>query len=359
MPLTLCFDLDGTLCTNTFGAYEDAEPFPWAIARLNALAATGHRIVIFTARGTATGLDWDELTRGQLARWGVRFDELRFGKPSAEIYIDDRAISADTWHAGETLCPPEAFLTGEAVIAIPARLRSSRLPRKMLIDIGGQSLLQRTHEVAVAAGCGPVVVLTDDPEVAAEAEGFGADVLMTDPALESGTARIAAVAAQLGDGVVVNLQGDAPLTDPAVIAGTAAEALRSGAPVTMPVYRIEREADVHDPAVVKVARAHDGRTLYCSRSPVPHLRDAHEGGWAATGTLWGHPGIYAYSRGFLDRFETLPASPLEDAERLEQLRWLEAGLRIQTFEVPPQGPSVDTPADLERVRELFLARETS
>src|SRR5918999_788747 len=103
MPKTFCFDLDGTLCSNTFGEYESAAPFPWAVARVNALAGAGHRIVIFTARGSATGIDWAERTRGQLEDWGVRYDDLVFGKPSADVYVDDRAVHTDAWRAAGAL----------------------------------------------------------------------------------------------------------------------------------------------------------------------------------------------------------------------------------------------------------------
>jgi hypothetical protein len=120
---TICFDLDGTLCTNTFGDYESAEPFPWAIARVNALAEQGHRIIIFTARGTATGIDWDEVTRGQLERWGVRYDALHFGKPSADVYVDDRAIHTDSWRLGDAMTAPgfalESPTDAEQVPLIP------------------------------------------------------------------------------------------------------------------------------------------------------------------------------------------------------------------------------------------------
>jgi 3-deoxy-D-manno-octulosonate cytidylyltransferase len=246
-----------------------------------------------------------------------------------------------------------------AIVIIPARLESSRLPRKVMIDIAGKTMLERSHEVASAAECGDVLVLTDSEEVIDEVRSFGGEAMMTDPDLESGTARIASVVDQLDADIVVNLQGDAPLTDPSVIAQSAEEAARSGAPVTMPVYRMERTQDVQDPSVVKVVRAHDGSTLYCSRSPVPHVRDAYALDWTEATTYWGHVGIYAYSRAFLEGFSDLPPSPLEDAERLEQLRWLQAGLRLHTFEVDPQGPSVDTPADLDTVREAFAAMEAS
>jgi len=111
---TICFDLDGTLCTNTFGDYESAEPFPWAIARVNALAEQGHRIIVFTARGTATGIDWNDVTRGQLERWGVRYDDLHFGKPSADVYVDDRAIHTDSWRLGDALTAPGFALESPA-----------------------------------------------------------------------------------------------------------------------------------------------------------------------------------------------------------------------------------------------------
>lgn len=238
-------------------------------------------------------------------------------------------------------------------VAIPARLRSSRLARKVLCDIGGQSLLERTHQVAMRADCGPVIVLTDAEEVAAEARRFGATVVMTGQQLDSGTARIASVVDRLAADVFVNLQADAPLTDPAVVARAARECERSGAPVTMPVHRIERADELHDPGVVKVVRARDGRALYCSRSAIPHVRGVDPAGWAEAAGCWAHVGLYAYRRAFLERFGAMPASGLEHAERLEQLRWLDAGLHIHTFEVDAQGPSVDTPDDLERVRSMI------
>jgi 3-deoxy-manno-octulosonate cytidylyltransferase (CMP-KDO synthetase) len=244
------------------------------------------------------------------------------------------------------------------IVAIPARLRSTRLPRKVLAPLAGRTLLEHTHEVAVRAACGPVVVLVDDPEVATAVAGFGGEVLMTDARLDSGTARIASVIAALDADVVVNLQADAPLTDPDVVAEAAEQAAVTRAPVSLPVHRITREADVHDPGVVKVVRAAGGRVLYCSRSAVPFVRDA-AGPWCEAAALWSHAGIYAYQRAFLEGFTAIPPGTLEGVERLEQLRWLEAGVRLHAFEVAPQGPSVDTAADLDEVRELLLARVTS
>jgi hypothetical protein len=94
---TYCFDIDGTLCSNTWGAYEKAEPLGDVIAQVNTLYDAGHRIILLTARGTTTGMDWRPLTEAQMARWGVRYHELHFGKPQADLYIDDRAMSLEEW----------------------------------------------------------------------------------------------------------------------------------------------------------------------------------------------------------------------------------------------------------------------
>jgi 3-deoxy-manno-octulosonate cytidylyltransferase (CMP-KDO synthetase) len=243
-------------------------------------------------------------------------------------------------------------------VCIPARLRSTRLERKLLADVGGRPLLERTHAAATRAECGEVLVLVDSEELRAVVEGFGGTAVMTDPEAESGTARIASVADEIGTDVVVNLQGDAPLTDPAVIAEAGRVAARTEAEVTMPVYSLTDPEAVHDPSVVKVVRAADGRTLYCSRSAVPHVRGHPSAEWPAAARFWGHIGLYAYKREFLLRFGELPAGGLEEAERLEQLRWLEAGVELHTFEAGSQGPSVDTQAQLEEVREIFASRES-
>src|SRR5207248_8067154 len=133
------------------------------------------------------------------------------------------------------------------MVVIPARLASARLPRKVLVDILGKSMLNRTWEIAAGAGAGDVLVLTDAEDVAEEVRGFGGEVMLTDPELESGTARIASVIDQLDADVVVNLQGDAPLTDPSVVRRSAEEAAAASADVTMPVYRITSAPEVHGP----------------------------------------------------------------------------------------------------------------
>lgn len=242
-------------------------------------------------------------------------------------------------------------------MAIPARLQSSRLPRKLLLDVAGRPLIERTHEVAVASGAGPVVVLTDSEEIADCVTEFGGKAVMTSPDLDSGTARIASVVDSFDTDVVVNLQGDAPLTDPGVVAAAARSAQDSGGAVTMAVYPLQRAGDVADPNTVKVIRDRSGRVLYCSRAPVPYVRDEPVPDALDSPLHWGHSGIYAYSRDFLGGFGNIARSQLEEAERLEQLRWLEAGVEVRWFEVEAQGPSVDTAADLQRVRIAFAERE--
>lgn len=152
---TFCVDLDGTLCTNTWGDYDSAQPLPWAIARVNALARAGHRIVILTARGTATGVDWREHTEAQLAKWDVSYHELVFGKPEADIYVDDRTIHTEAWRSGDA-------------VAVPARSRevtsaaAALLPRNATVievgrSFGGELFRPDRHAeelLAAAAGLG-------------------------------------------------------------------------------------------------------------------------------------------------------------------------------------------------------------
>jgi hypothetical protein len=134
---TFCFDLDGTLCTNTWGDYEHAQPFPWAIARVNGLAAAGHRVLIFTARGSTTGIDWRPTTEAQLQAWGVRYDELILGKPQADVYVDDRTVHVDAWRYGEAFSVPPRDPSGQAREPAEEALPVLPPPRSpTLVEIG-------------------------------------------------------------------------------------------------------------------------------------------------------------------------------------------------------------------------------
>ena len=250
------------------------------------------------------------------------------------------------------------------VVAVPARLQSSRLPNKVLADIGGKPMIQRVMErCREAQRVEAVVLCTDSSELKALAEGWGFPVLMTAVSCKSGCDRIASVAHPLmalgwGDvaptaeeTVVINVQGDQPFIDPAVIDAMVDE-FQSRDPVpsvVTPVYGLKPDS-VHNPNVVKTLLAHDGRALYFSRSAIPHVRDVTEADWHQHTTYWGHVGMYGFRGDVLASWHHLPPSPLEDLERLEQLRLIEAGFTIATFRVQGAFLSVDTAEQLEQAR---------
>ena len=253
-----------------------------------------------------------------------------------------------------------------SVVAVPARLESSRLPNKVLADIGGRPMLQRVLDRCAQAGTPQAVVLcTDSSQLADLARGWGFEALLTSPTCESGSERIASVAAELvargggsADGtLIINVQGDQPFIDPAVIDAMTAEfQRRTPTPeVLTPVYRMGA-ATVHNPNVVKTLLAADGRALYFSRSAVPHVRGVDPEQWHEHATYWGHVGIYGYRADVLQRWKELPHSPLEQIEKLEQLRLIEAGIGISTFTVEGESLSVDTVEQLEQARAIAASR---
>jgi len=248
-------------------------------------------------------------------------------------------------------------------VVIPARYASSRFPGKPLIDIGGRPMLQHVHDRAVESGAASVVIATDDERIAEAARGFGAEVCMTSAEHRSGSERIAEVARRLRYGpeeVVVNLQGDEPLTPPLLLRQVA-EALENdpAADVATLCTRIETAAELFDPHVVKVVCDRNGHALYFSRAVIPWDREAFA---VTTESLpegaehYRHLGIYSYRAGFLARYAEMAPCHLEQMEALEQLRVLWHGGRIRVVEATElPGPGVDTPADLARVAERFVA----
>ncbi|WP_413744818.1 3-deoxy-manno-octulosonate cytidylyltransferase family protein [Synechococcus sp. MIT S9451] len=262
-----------------------------------------------------------------------------------------------------------------SVVAVPARLASSRLPDKVLADIGGKPMIQRVLEqCAKANGPAAVVLCTDSQRLQALAEGWGFPVLMTSEDCSSGSERIASVADQLvamawGEvadrwdlptraerlvsTAVINVQGDQPFLDPEVVSAMATEFVRLDPvpAVVTPVYRLKPDT-IHNPAVVKTLLAHDGRALYFSRSAIPHVRDVDPAAWHQHTHYWGHVGMYGFRGDVLAAWDQLPASPLEDLERLEQLRLIEAGHTIATFSVEGTSLSVDTAEQLEQARQM-------
>lgn len=250
------------------------------------------------------------------------------------------------------------------VVAIPARLRATRLPDKPLRMLAGRPLLAHVIERARASAAREVVVATDDVRIAAVAEQAGVRAVMTRVDHASGTDRLAEVARALGwrdDLCVVNLQGDEPLAPVSGIEAVAALLASSDAPVATLATAIEDTTELFDPNVVKVVRDARGRALYFSRAPIPWARDAFatelgRNVLPAIGYLR-HIGIYGYRAGFLTRYVGLPRTPLEIAESLEQLRVLEHGYRIAVGIAPEPFPGgVDTEADLVRVEALLGAK---
>jgi 3-deoxy-manno-octulosonate cytidylyltransferase (CMP-KDO synthetase) len=251
-----------------------------------------------------------------------------------------------------------------AIVAIiPARFGSTRLPGKPLSDLHGQPMVQRVYErVRRASRVDRVLVATDDERIAAVVRSFGGEAVLTSPAHASGSDRLAEAAAALDAEVIVNVQGDEPLIDPAAIDAVVepfdGEPALPMSTVSLPLRSLE---DMMSPSVVKVVTDARGNALYFSRSPIPFVRDggppdarAAAERALALGLARQHVGLYAYRRDALLRFAGLPRSPLEEAEGLEQLRALAAGMTIRV--VPREGENgraVDTPADLEQVRLLL------
>jgi 3-deoxy-manno-octulosonate cytidylyltransferase (CMP-KDO synthetase) len=235
------------------------------------------------------------------------------------------------------------------IVIIPARMAASRLPGKPLADIGGTPMILRVLAQARTAGVGDVAVAAADPEIVELVRGAGGTAVLTDPALPSGSDRVLAALGELDpDGrcdIVVNLQGDMPFVSPAVItAGLGVLAAEADCDIATAIAPEASSADRADPAVVKAVVSlrpgePRGRALYFTRSVL--YGDA---------PVWKHVGIYAYRREALERFCTAPPSPLEQREKLEQLRALELGLSIWAAVVDETPISVDTPADLEAAR---------
>lgn len=238
---------------------------------------------------------------------------------------------------------------------IPARYASTRLPGKPLADLGGRPLIVRTVEAALRAErVQDAVVATDDERILRAVTEHGHTALMTSPDCPSGSDRIAEVLVERPEAqLILNLQGDEPLMPPETI-DAVLEALERdpGAQVATACLPIRQNADFHNPNVVKVVRSASGRALYFSRSPLPCLERADTlAPDAALGLK--HFGIYAYRREALMRFITLSPSPLEQTEKLEQLRFIENDMPIVVVDAAADSIGVDTPEDLEAARRLW------
>lgn len=239
----------------------------------------------------------------------------------------------------------------QTVIMIPARMASTRLPGKPLADIGGKPMIVHVYERAVKAATGPVYVACAEEEIAQAIRQAGGEAILTDPDHPSGTDRIHEALTRIDPHqhyqIVVNVQGDLPLLSPQLINQATALLTDNNVDIGTLAALTTTEEEHHNPNVVKAVIAHNGpsqgRALYFTRATAPY----------GEGPLYHHIGLYAYRREALERFVTLPPSPLELREKLEQLRALEHHMRIDASITDTVPLGVDTPEDLETVRKIY------
>ncbi|MCD6025700.1 MAG: 3-deoxy-manno-octulosonate cytidylyltransferase [Solimicrobium sp.] len=244
-------------------------------------------------------------------------------------------------------------------VIIPARLASTRLPRKPLADLAGKPMVVRVAERAKLSGAKLVAVACDDVSIIDACEQYGITAYLTQADHQSGTDRIAEVAKKLdlpADTVIVNVQGDEPLIDPELISATAAQ-IKQDIEMSTAAHLITSAEDAFNPNVVKVVIDKSGRALYFSRATIPWNRDAFTLTKTSMPTgyrVYRHIGIYAYTYAFLQKYSTLELAPLECYEALEQLRVLWNGYPIAVHvAATASSTGVDTPDDLQRVRQYY------
>jgi 3-deoxy-manno-octulosonate cytidylyltransferase (CMP-KDO synthetase) len=273
--------------------------------------------------------------------------------PSPAQAIAEKGLA----HLSSFVKPAALASSRGTIIMIPARLASTRLPGKPLAEIGGLPMIVQVWRRACAAASGPVVVACAEAAIAEAVIAHGGDAVLTAPDLPSGTDRIYQALRELDPerrfDRVINLQGDLPTLQPAAIRAALEPLDRLGSDIGTLAVATEDPQQKADPSVVKAIIAFDrehrqlGRGLYFTRATAP----------SGPGPVYHHIGIYAYRRSVLERFAALPPSPLEQRERLEQLRALEAGMSIGVALVDTVPLGVDTPEDLARARAMFAAPE--
>ena len=238
----------------------------------------------------------------------------------------------------------------KAIAVIPARLASTRLPRKMLCQIAGKPLIGVVYEAVRSSPLlADVLIATDSDEIMQVCREHGWKAEMTSPSHRSGTERVHEISCRMAADVYINVQGDEPLTRPEQIA-TLLQVMENPPARVGTLMTPAAEVDIANPNAVKVVTDLAGRALYFSRATIPFDRDVTRPAY------FKHLGLYAYRKNALDRFVTLPESALEKTERLEQLRFLENGIPIYVGETPHDSVGVDTEEDLQRVIEILRER---
>ncbi|SFV34869.1 3-deoxy-manno-octulosonate cytidylyltransferase [Thermoflavifilum thermophilum] len=240
------------------------------------------------------------------------------------------------------------------VAIIPARYASTRFPGKPLVDIAGKSMIRRVYErVSAAAGIQEVWVATDDERIYNHVKSWNGQVMMTAVHHQSGTERCAELAGRLDPApdIVVNVQGDEPFIQQAHLHALVACFNDQEVMIASLMKRILNPEELMSPHLPKVIVNQQNDALYFSRQPVPYLRDVPQSEWLAHHMYYKHVGIYAFRMHVLQELVRLPATPLEQAEKLEQLRWLEHGYRIRMAVTHAEQFAIDTPEDLQRCLE--------
>jgi len=260
----------------------------------------------------------------------------------------------------------------KAIGVIPARWASTRFEGKVLAEVAGKPIIQYVWEAAKKSKLlDELIIAADNDKVIKVAEKFGAKVVFTSPQQPSGTDRIAEVVNQMDVNIIVNIQGDEPLVKSLMIDNLVASLMEEkDAGMSTLIKKITKREDVTNPNVVKVVVDRKGYALYFSRSPIPYIRDSQDqqslfemGPWSGASAgvdsgklhlgFYKHIGLYAYTKDFLFTYTNLPFSKLENAEKLEQLRVLEAGYKIKTVETDVETVGVDTPEDLEKLKKIL------
>src|SRR5665213_1750298 len=234
---------------------------------------------------------------------------------------------------------------------IPARYASSRFPGKPLVDIAGKSMIQRVYEQAKKCkDLTEVIVATDDKRIFDHVTGFHGMVVMTSADHQSGTDRCAEVARQQPEyDVIVNIQGDEPYIEPEQISKLAVCFNNPDTQIATLIKKVQNEQELFNPNSPKVVINNRSEAIYFSRVPLPYIRGQEQQNWLQQHTYFKHIGIYGYRADILQQITRLPVSPLEKAESLEQLRWIENGYQIKVAETEFETFAVDTPEDLKNL----------
>ena len=266
------------------------------------------------------------------------------------------------------------------ILGIPARLKSSRLPNKILADINGipmlKRVLDRCNNVKNAYG---VVVCTEDLEIFDLVKSWGVECFLTSNNFNSGSERLSSITSEMmkicwGEGYnrlskeekvnlfketgIINIQGDQPFIDPSVITKLIDILSTSEDPpdVITPIYKLNPNA-IHDPSVVKTLISSKGKAIYFSRSAIPHIRDVPIQEWYKYNDYWGHVGIYGYKAEVISNWSSIPESYLESLEKLEQLKLIEAGYNFDTFKIKGSSLSVDTKYQLKEAIKIAIEND--